>query len=60
MNKKEITEIINTVFRALGILSVFFAGYFLQTEHYLSLFLFVCGTLVLCVQITFVEEEKTE
>jgi hypothetical protein len=43
-------EVINMALLVTGILSVFFAGYVIETLFYLSLFLVACGVVVLSVK----------
>jgi len=58
MNEEGKIELINTLLRVTGVLSVFFAGYVLEELFYLAAFLFVCGVIVLSVRA--IPKEKGE
>ena len=51
MNEKGKVEVMNTILQVLGTVSVFFAGYFLESLFALAVFLFIGGIIVLQVKI---------
>lgn len=61
MNAEGKTKLANTVLQALGIMSIFYAGFILERLFALAVFLFVGGIVVSQVEVTFHEEgDKTE
>jgi len=65
MRGETLAEVINTVLKALGLFSVFFAGWLLASKDdlalfALALFLFVCGTFIIVSFRVYYEEETEE
>lgn len=58
MNEQGKIEVMNTILIVLGVLSVFFAGYILNTLFYLSVFLFIGGIIVLSVKAVSSDSDK--
>jgi len=56
MNEEGKAEVINTIFQVLGIISIFFAGYILQELFTLAVFLFICGIIIIQLNIVFDKE----
>ena len=64
MRGETLADILDTIIRVLGVLSVFFAGWLLSFKDWalcaLALFLFICGTFVLlAIQIEYEEKGET-